>query len=517
MNPQWRRFAPLGLYLALIAALVSIGLYVVQRQMSLALQISLGLIVVGLALYALLDPDHVRRLLTGRQARYGSNALILTLAFIGIIVMFNYLVYANPKTWDLTEDKQFTLAPETVNTLNSLSEEVTAQAFFSSRYPRDTAEELLKRFEQNSAGKFSYEFIDPDENPLAAEQAKITQDGTIVLSMGGSQQPVRGASEQELTSGLVRLMNPTAKTVYFLTGHGEYNPEDTGDQSYSVVKRTLESKNYTVKVLNLLAENKIPEEAATVIIAGPRQPLNQAEVDLLKQYLQTGGAVIAMLEPLPVTQFGEAPDPLADYFSSDWGIDLGKDIIFDLNSQQTYAPFAAAYGRHAITESIQNITSQFPTARSVRASASAGAGASLVELVMTSAQSWAETTLEGIADGTSNIQFDDGQDIPGPVPLAVAAENLENKARLAVYGDSDFAMDLNFPAYANGDLMINTVDWAVGQENLISLTPKDQTSRMLVPPQQTIMNLIFLGTVIILPSLALLGGIIVFVKRRRRG
>src|SRR3990172_3705109 len=136
MNPQWRRFAPLGLYLALIAALVSIGLYVVQRQMSLALQISLGLIVVGLALYALLDPDHVRRLLTGRQARYGSNALILTLAFIGIIVMFNYLVYANPKTWDLTEDKQFTLAPETVNTLNSLSEEVTAQAFFSSRYPR---------------------------------------------------------------------------------------------------------------------------------------------------------------------------------------------------------------------------------------------------------------------------------------------------------------------------------------------------------------------------------------------
>jgi ABC-type uncharacterized transport system involved in gliding motility auxiliary subunit len=103
------------------------------------------------------------------------------------------------------------------------------------------------------------------------------------------------------------------------------------------------------------------------------------------------------------------------------------------------------------------------------------------------------------------------------VPLAVGAENMQTKPRLAVYGDSDFAMDANFSAFANGDLMVNTVDWAVGQEDLISLTPKNQTSRMLVPPQQTIMNLIFLGTVIILPGLALLGGIVVFVKQRRRG
>jgi ABC-type uncharacterized transport system involved in gliding motility auxiliary subunit len=515
MKPKWRRLAPLGLYLALIAAIVSVGLFVYQSEMSLALQISLGLIVAGLAFYALLDPDKVRRLLTGRQARYGSNALILILAFIGIVVVINYLVYLNPRTWDLTEDKQYTLAPETLNTLNSLPEKVTAQAFYSQRVPTDTAEQLLEQFKKNSTGKFAYEFIDPEENPLAAEQANITQDGTIVLIMGESQQPVRFASEQELTSGLVRLMNPTTQTVYFLTGHGEYNPEDTGDQSLSLVKRTLESKNYTVKVLNLLADNKIPEDAKAIVIAGPRQPLSQVEVDLLKQYLQTGGALIPMLEPLPVTDFGDAADPLADYLLSDWGVELSKDIVVDLTSQQPFSPFAASYGRHAITEPIQNVTSQFPTARSVRASASTGA--SLVELVLTSQQSWAETSLQGITDGTAQIQFDEGQDALGPVPLAVAAENLENSARLVVFGDSDFAIDMNFPAYANGDLIVNAVDWAVGQEDLISLTPKNQTPRMLLPPQQTAMNLIFLGMVIILPGLALLGGVLVFFRRRRRG
>jgi ABC-type uncharacterized transport system involved in gliding motility auxiliary subunit len=39
----------------------------------------------------------------------------------------------------------------------------------------------------------------------------------------------------------------------------------------------------------------------------------------------------------------------------------------------------------------------------------------------------------------------------------------------------------------------------------------------LLPPQQTALNLILLGTVIILPGLALLGGVIVFFRRRRRG
>jgi ABC-type uncharacterized transport system involved in gliding motility auxiliary subunit len=171
MKPGWRRFAIIGLYLAGIATLVSLGLYVIQRQMSLALQISLALIVIGLALYALLDPDKIRQILTGRQARYGSNALILILAFIGIVVVINYLVYQNPKSWDLTEDKQYTLAPETLNTLQSLPDKVTAQAFYSQRSPTTTAEQLLEQFKNNSDGKFDYEFINPEENPLAAQQA----------------------------------------------------------------------------------------------------------------------------------------------------------------------------------------------------------------------------------------------------------------------------------------------------------------------------------------------------------
>ena len=72
-------------------------------------------------------------------------------------------------------------------------------------------------------------------------------------------------------------------------------------------------------------------------------------------------------------------------------------------------------------------------------------------------------------------------------------------------------------AYANGDLFINSIDWVAGQEDLIDLTPKDTTQRLMLPPDRVTMNLILLGTVIIIPGLALVAGIVVWIQRRRRG
>jgi ABC-type uncharacterized transport system involved in gliding motility auxiliary subunit len=88
---------------------------------------------------------------------------------------------------------------------------------------------------------------------------------------------------------------------------------------------------------------------------------------------------------------------------------------------------------------------------------------------------------------------------------------------LVVFGDSDFASDANFYAYANGDLFINSIDWAAGQEDLINLTPKPATQRIMIPLQQITLNLILLSTVIILPGMALLAGFFVWFQRRQRG
>lgn len=514
MNPNWRRFAPLGLVLSLVAAIAAVGFYLVQNKFDLYVQVSLGLVVIGLALYAMLAPDRVRQLLTGRQARYGSNALVLSLAFIGIVVIINYLVYQNPKRWDLTEDKQYTLAPETISALESLQEPVTAKAFYTARLDTTRTKDLLEQYKYYSKDKFTYSFIDPESDPVAAEQAQVTRDGTVILTMGDLSEPVTVVSEEEITGALVRLISPEERVVYFLSGHGEYNPDDTGERSYSQVKKTLVSKNYQVKTLNLLSTNQVPSDAKVIVIAGPRQPVSQGEVDLLNQYVSGGGALIVMEEPVIMTEFGDAIDPLADYLNQDWGILLGQNMIVDLTSNQPFAPYAAQYGNHAITQKLQQVASQFPTTRSVTVEAQVE-NVSPVELILTASQSWAETNMAGLE--ANQIQFDEGEDLQGPVSLAVVAENFNHGGRLVVFGDADFAIDANFFAYANGDLLISSIDWAAGQEALISLTPKNSTQRLLMPPDRLTTQLMLLGIVVLLPGLALIWGIVVWVQRRRRG
>lgn len=517
MEPGIRRFAPLGLIISIIAAIVSIGLFIVYRQFDLKLQISLGVVVIGIALFALIDPDRARKALTGRQARYGSNALILSLAFLGILVVINYFVFNHTRRWDLTEDQQFTLAPETEETLMSLPEPVEAKAFFTKgAYNLETARSLLEQYKLKGDGKFSFEIVDPDENPALAEKAKITRDGTIVIHMLDRQEPVTTITEQEITGALVRLMNPEKREVYFTSGHGELNLDETGQDSISILKRTLESKNYQVSSLNLLVQDEIPASAKVVIVAGPKHLFTQDEVDMLQAFSERGGALIVMNEPLPVTEFGDSSDPLGNYLAENWTISAGRDIVVDLTSQQPFAPYAVSYGTSPITADMQNTVTQFPTARSMSVLTNTISGVSPLELVFTAAQSWAEMSIDNLSDGTSEIGFDPEKDIAGPISLAVSAENFDNHARMVAFGDSDFIKDSNFVYFANGDLIVNSIDWAAGQEDLINLTPKTNTKRTLIPPQTTAMNLILLATVILVPGVSLVAGVLVFFQRRRR-
>jgi ABC-type uncharacterized transport system involved in gliding motility auxiliary subunit len=514
MKIQIRRFAPFGLYLSLLALLVTAGLYIVQREWNLYIQIGLGLFVIGLALFAILDPERVRTALTGRQARYGSNTLVMTVAFLGILFVVNYLVYKNPQRWDLTEGQQHTLAKETLATLKTLPQPVQAIAFYPQGVSTTNAQQILDSYKFYSNGKFTYKFVDPNADPVAAKAANVSlgSGGTIVLKMGDRQEKAASETESDITNALVRMM-AQKQTIYFLTGHGEYSPEDTGNQSYSQAKTALESKGYTVKLLNLLADNKIPDDAHLIVIAGPKKPLTDNEVKLLSDYQDKGGSLIVMEEPTLSTDFGDSPDPLAKYLADKWGIVLGNDIIIDTTSSQPYSPFAASYGTHAITDKL--LETAFPTARSVT-TGKAIDGVTDTELIKTADQSWAETDLQGLKNN-QQPQPDPSKDLMGPVSLAVAGERTASQSKLVVIGDSDFASDAVYSYLGNGDLLINSIDWAVGQANLINLTPKPTVTRVMVPPTTYTMGMIALGTIFVLPGMVLVGGIVVFIQRRKRG
>jgi ABC-type uncharacterized transport system involved in gliding motility auxiliary subunit len=510
-----RRYAPIGLYLAGLATLAAIGLYIVYRTITLPIKISLAMIVIGLALYVLLDPQRTREILVGRQVRYGSNSLLLTIAFVGIIIVINYLASSSSIQWDLTEDQENSLTKESIEILNSLEQPVKAEAFYTPQMSIDTASTLLENFKNYSNGKFDYEFVDPVGNPIRAQKAKVTRNGTIVLSMEDRQEQITYVSEEEITGALVRLANPGERAVYFLTGHGEYPIDTTSENNYSQVSGALAAKNYTVNTLNLLATSKIPENALAIIVAGPTKPVSQQEVDLIKTYLENGGSLIYLAEPRPVTEFDDAEDPLATYLQDAWSIKLDEDVVIDPSSNQSLLiAVSQRFGQHAVTEKMYSMVVLLPSARTVQAG-EAPEGITLTPLAYTSELAWGETDIDSIEQ--NQVRADVGTDVTGSVPLAVAGENSNTSARVLVIGDSDFAGSQGYASYGNSDFILNSIDWAAEQDNMISLTPRESTQRYLNIPDQATMGLILLVSVFLLPGVVVLTGVIVWIQRRRRG
>lgn len=519
----------IGLVLTILAALGLVISGILRGLMALALFtpsspewvnnaliISAALILAGLGLYAIAEPQKVSRFLAGRQARYGSNTLVMSLAFLGILIAANVIAYQNQQTWDITEDKQHTLAPETLRALAMLPEQVTVTAFYSANMAMsaEDARKLLQDFQNNSKGKFSFTFIDPVQNPVAAKEAGITGDGKIVLRMGDRKEIVSYASETELVRALIRLITPEQRTVYFLTGHGEADPEGNGQRSILRAAQALKDKNYTVKTLNLAAERKIPEDARAVIIAGPLKPLLDEEVAVLKTYLENGGALILLQDPAPLTDFGDAPDLLGEYLRQNWGIALDNDLIFDLSSNQPLMAITATYNvQHPITRGL-NMIAVLPQAQSLSIP-DQPENITQTSLVQTAQSSWGETDFEALKN--NKAQFDPQTDKKGPLTLAVAAENSKTNGKVVVVGNSIFIQDNFFDSYGNSDLFLNAVDWAAQQQDLINITPRTPRQRTFIIPSQWQWVSIFLASVCFLPGLIVIAGVATWLARRKRG
>ncbi|HVF26340.1 MAG TPA: GldG family protein [Anaerolineales bacterium] len=529
-QPTARNYSIAALIVALLACITTFLLGIVRGlaaaqvvtvtnvdNLQRYLYVSAGLIILGLAAYAILEPERVRRFLTGRQARYGSNALVMSIAFAGILIIGNVLAYQNPVPLaDLTEDQVNTLAPETIAAIEKLPQKVNAIAFFSQNSSKESATQTLDNIKANSNGKFDYQFIDPDRDPQAARIAGVTGDGKILLQMGEQKEIVAFVSESEILKAMLRLLNPGSDVVYFIAGHGEKDIEQAGETSMTRAKITLESKNYTVKPLNLLVDNEIPEDASLIVIAGPLQPVSQNEVDLLKEYLTNGGSLIVMEDPTALTEFGDQADPLAEMLATDWGITLNTDIVLDLNSTQPTTAAAAFYDTHPVTTNMNNLVSFFPFTRSL-SSLETMEGVTLSALVQTNERSWGETDMQSLTAGGGEVGFDEGIETPGPLVLAFAGENTTTGGRVVVFGTSLFAVDQIFDQFGNGDMFVNSVDWAAEQDEIANITPRTTTERTFIPPSQLQWIAILLGSVLIIPGLVVLAGVSSWLQRRRQG
>jgi ABC-type uncharacterized transport system involved in gliding motility auxiliary subunit len=283
----------------------------------------------------------------------------------------------------------------------------------------------------------------------------------------------------------------------------------------------LKNQNYDVLALNLAVTNTVPASATAVVIAGPLVPLTAAESDLLRAYLERGGSVVVMEDPLiqsPQTPL-TATEPFVNYLTQSWGVTLDNDVIVDLYnsiSGQPLYPTDSSYGTSTIVSRLQKIKTMYPVARSVTIPAAGKeiTGTTYTTLVKVDPAAWGETNFNELSQqGSGPAQ--DATDIQPPLNVAVTAQNTTTNARLVVFGDSDFASNAFYAQGANANLLVNAIDWATADETLINVTPRTPTQLTLSLTNSLTINAIFVLVVIVMPLLVLVMGGVVWFQRRR--
>jgi gliding motility-associatede transport system auxiliary component len=459
-----------------------------------------------------------------RSARYGANAVIYSVAFIGILVALNYLAHIHHRRLDLTTEKIFSLSSQSDQVVKQLKEPLKLIGFFQGG-ENEQARQLFASYSYASP-KVSYQIVDPDKHPELAERYKVSVMGTTHIQYGGGQGEgtnVTELSEEALTNGIIRVTKSGKKVIDFLDGHGEADPDNTKDATgLGSLKKDLEGEGFEVHKLLLASLDKVPDDVTMVAIAGPVKPLLPVEIDRLNAYLKRGGRLLVMLRP-------PRPDEPIDEKAligllGQWHIKVGDDVVVD-QVVRLFAgpalglnPLVNDYGQSPITRDFKQRT-VFPMTRSLSLdTAGAKPGLQLTWLARTSDTSWGETDLDGIFR-RQEAKLDD-KDIRGPITVAAQVDaNLselgwgKGDARMVVFGSTEFANNQYLDNFFNRDFLINSADWLAGEENAISIRPREmRASRFRLTVDQ--FSVVFALSVLLLPELLLVAGIAVWWERR---
>jgi ABC-type uncharacterized transport system involved in gliding motility auxiliary subunit len=473
----------------------------------------------------------------GRQARYGTLATVSVLVVLGILVAVNYIGARQNKRWDLTANKAFSLSDQTRSVLSKLDVPLQIMVFTEdTMFPR--YQDKLKEYEYGSK-QVKTEYIDPVKKPTVARQNQIDRTNTILLSYKGRTERVTAedASEQDITNAIIKVVSGQQRKVYFVQGHGERDTTMAAGNGYQAIAEALGRENYKVDKLVLAQAGSVPDDAAVVIVAGPKTDFFPPEIEALKKYLDKAGKLLLEIDPPDKADSPDATNLIA--LAHDWGMDIGRDIVVDASGMgrligtDASVPVVATYGSHPITENFNFVTA-FPLARSVTPVMGGVNGHTAQPFAQTSAQSWAETDIKGMMT-TGKVTLDESKgDKKGPITIAAAVsapstastppatpagsnppdpQAPKPETRVAVVGDSDFAANAGLGIQGNRDLFMNTIGWLSQQENLIAIRPKNPEDRRITLTATEQSNLTLLSLIFI--PLCIFGtGVYAWSRRR---
>ena len=451
-----------------------------------------------------------------------------SMVFIGVS---HYLASHSNVRWDVTQDKQHTLSNHTIEYVSTLTNELQLTAFHVGMPPKYLLD-LFKEYERVSAGVIKTEIIDPIEQIAYAAKfgnAINADERKVIVQSGDNRKDVdfslSALSEDKLTNAIASVSR-APRTVYFLTGHGEYSSTNQEYAGLSKFKQLLADNNITSKTLMLGITQSIPENCDVLIIAGPKNALTSNEETLISNYLIKGGDALFLIEHTlvttpdkPLSKEKLQKNPSLNTILNQWGLDVQSDIVVVLTNHvgdDVGSPATKNYGRHkALTEGLDYTFYVRPRSLRVLPQRRASIKHAVIVSTASTENSWAET------NRALDIQFDPNTDTMGPVPFAYVVIEDKNAGlqgkktsdtRLIVFSDADFLSNVYVNQYSNAQMGLNLVNWLAELDYKIFVSAKEiKVERLNLTSKQIRQVIVIL---ILLPFLFVIVGLVVWLRTK---
>jgi hypothetical protein len=488
------------------------------------------------------------------------NLVLQGILFFTLVCGLNYLAVFNPWRFDLTHLHRHSLSAETRSYLKQLAQPV--KIYVTIPKPKDSEDtaiaqayndvtELLREYvyatEANPVGKVTFECIDVYQRGREAKELNLTEPGPTLVKCGDKPRLI-GAEElyhieknekkaflgeQVITAAILDVSNDKKNKIYFLTGHGEMDINDTTpDRGLSTLAINLRVRNFEVDKLDLATRNQVPEDASLIISAGQQNRYSAAEEEMLRKYLSAStstrqGRMMLFIPPaLPVNEQQEATGLESLLF--DWGVLADDVVVYDTDaasiSDTNDLILNAFDAKHPISQRFisNQIKVRFGVSRSVRVNPMRINDESLTvtRLIGTNSEhAWGERSYR------LRFHYDPGVDMPPKaLGFAVASERVTAKdknlqysvqaGRLVTFSCADFISNNRLGNEGNLDLVLGSVNWLVGRDAQLNVSARPIEKFQLTLNQQELLRLRY-SLLFGLPGAAALLGLIVYWTRRR--
>ena len=483
---------------------------------------------VALALFCTVQSIQKRRYsVSGGGLKLGAYSVSGIVTAIALTVIVNLGLNYVPEqysSFDLTENKLYTLLEETEDFLDGMTEDVTIYVLADEESGDADLGKTLERMKDRTS-HVKVQYVSQSKNPnfyqnfttdepvansliVAGEKRSktVNYEDIYVYEMSYYSYETTGYdAEGQIVSALAYVTTDDMPVIYAVGGHGELELEEN-------FIKAMEKENVACEDLMLHAVDEIPEDAQGLLLNAPTNDYSKEDAQKVIDYLEKGGnalIVVTMTEE-EMTNF----DSILDFY----GVSEVEGTIVELDRNYYYQNPYYLFPEIAsakVTEPVANALVFAPFSKGLAYDEESSDEIYYTPLLTTSSEAFSKVNI------TDSSNYDKAaEDIDGPFVVSLEAEKSTGDASIShaflVGGETLFTGIGNEGSQGiNVKLFGSMISELADHETSVVVPVKSLEMPYLVFKAQTA-YITALLCVIVIPLVTLVTGLVIWLRRRRR-